>query len=71
MGDKEVITRYGVMKVRKNPPAVIVDDLTKIPTRYMRQKIQVDVDKVAIKSAIDAGEKVDGAHIEQGEKLVY
>jgi hypothetical protein len=71
MGDKEVITRYGVMKVRKNPPAVVVDDLSKVPTKFQHQKIEVTIDKTAIKKAIQSGEKVDGVHIEQGEKLVY
>lgn len=71
MGDKEVITKYGVMKVRKNPPSVVIDDITKIDSKYTRQKIQIDVDKVAIKKAIQSGEKVDGAHLEQTEKLVY
>jgi hypothetical protein len=71
MGDKEVITRYGVMKVRKNPPSVVIDDIAKIPTQYQKQKIEVTIDKTAIKKAIQSGEKVDGVHIEQGEKLVY
>ena len=71
MGDKEVITKYGVMKVRKNPPAVVIDDLSKVPTKFQHQKIEVTLDKVAIKNAIEAGEKVAGCHIEQGEKLVY
>ena len=71
MGDKEVITKYGVMKVRKNPPSVVIDDIAKIPTQYQHQKIEVTIDKTAIKKAIQSGEKVDGAHIEQGEKLVY
>jgi hypothetical protein len=71
MGDKEVITRYGVMKVRKNPPSVVIDDLSKVPTKFQHQKIEVTIDKTAIKKAIQNGEKVDGAHIEQGEKLVY
>ncbi len=71
MGDREVITKYGVMKLRKNPASVVVDDITKIDSKYTRQKIQIDVDKVAIKKAIQSGEKVDGAHIEQNEKLVY
>ncbi len=71
MGDSEVITKYGMMKVRKNPPSVIIDDIAKIPTQYQHQKIEVTIDKVAIKKAINAGEKVDGAHIEQSEKLVY
>jgi hypothetical protein len=71
MGDKEVITRYGVMKVRKNPPAVVIDDLSKVPTKFQHQKIEVTLDKVAIKNAIKAGEEVAGCHIEQAEKLVY
>ena len=71
MGDKEVITKYGVMKLRKNPASVVIDDITKIDSKYTRQKIQIDVDKIAIKKAIQSGKKVDGAHIEQGEKLVY
>ena len=71
MGDKEVITKYGVMKVRKNPPSVVIDDLSKVPTKFQHQKIEVTLDKVAIKNAIKAGEKVDGCHIEQSEKLVY
>jgi hypothetical protein len=71
MGDKEVITRYGVMKVRKNPPAVVIDDLSKVPTKFQHQKIEVTLDKVAIKNALKAGEKVAGCHIEQSEKLVY
>jgi hypothetical protein len=71
MGDKEVITRYGVMKVRKNPPSVVIDDLSKVPTKFQHQKIEVTIDKTAIKKAIQSGEKVDGVHIEQGEKLVY
>jgi len=71
MGDSEVITKYGVMKVRKNPPSVVIDDIAKIPTQYQKQKIEVTIDKAAIKKAIQNGEKVDGAHIEQNEKLVY
>ena len=68
---KSIMTGWGEMKVKKNPPSVVIDDLTQIPTQYQRQKIQVDIDKVAIKKAIQNGEKVDGVHIEQGEKLVY
>jgi hypothetical protein len=71
MGDKEVITKYGVMKVRKNPPSVVIDDMSKVPTKFQHQKIEVTLDKVAIKNAIKAGEKVAGCHIEQSEKLVY
>lgn len=68
---KSVMTGWGEMKIKKNPPSVVIDDLTQIPTQYQRQKIQVDIDKVAIKAAIKAGEEVPGAHLEQGISLSY
>ena len=68
---KSIMTGWGEMKLKKNPPSVIIDDLTQIPTKYQRQKIQVDIDKVAIKAAIKAGEEVPGAHLEQGTSLSY
>lgn len=71
MGGKEVITPYGVMKFHKNPPSVMIDDISKIPDKYKTTKIDVQPDKKAIKKAIDNGEKVAGCHIEQSEKLVY
>jgi len=71
MGDKEIITRYGIMKIRKNPPSVVIDDETKIPAKYTSQKITITPDKTKIKKAIQNGENVEGARLEQGEKLVY
>ena len=71
LGTDAILTNKGEMKVRKNPPSVVIDDVAKIPTEFQKQKIDVTIDKVALKKAIQSGEKVDGAHIEQGEKLVY
>lgn len=71
MGDKEVITKYGVMKLRKNPASVVVDDITKIPTQYQKQKIEVTIDKTAIKKALKNGEEVPGASLTRKEVLVF
>ena len=68
---KSIMTGWGEMKVKKNPPSVVIDDLTQIPTQYQRQKVQIDIDKTAIKAAIKAGEEVPGAHLEQGTSLSY
>jgi hypothetical protein len=68
---KSIMTSKGELKTKKNPPAVIIDDLTQIPTQYQRQKIQVDINKEAIQKAIKAGEEVPGAHLEQGVSLSY
>jgi hypothetical protein len=68
---KSILTSKGEIKTKKNPPAVIIDDITQIPTQYQRQKVQIDIDKVAIKAAIKAGEEVPGAHLEQATSLSY
>lgn len=68
---KSIMTGRGELKAKKNPAKVVVDDLTKIPTKFQRPKIQIDVDKMAVKAAIKAGEEVPGAHLEQHVSLSY
>ena len=68
---KSILTGKGELKTKTNPPAVIIDDLTAIPSEYEKQKIEISLDKVAIKAAIKAGEEVPGAHLEQGISLSY
>lgn len=68
---KSIMTGRGELKLKKKPPAVIVDDVTQIDPKYTRQKVQIDIDKTAIKAAIKAGEEVPGAHLEQGTSLSY
>lgn len=68
---KSIMTARGEMKIKKNPPAVIIDDVAKIPTQYMRQKVGIAPDKTAIKAALKSGETIEGAHIEQGTSLSY
>ena len=71
MNIKSILTGWGEMKVKKNPPSVVIDDLSKVPTKFQHQKIEVTLDKIAIKNAIKAGEEVPGAHLEQGTSLSY
>ncbi len=68
---KSIMTARGEMKIKKNPPAVIIDDVTKIPTQYMRQKVEIAPDKAAIKAALKSGEVIEGAHVEQAVSLSY
>jgi hypothetical protein len=67
----EIITDNGVMKIRKNPPKVVIDCADAIPSEYMRKTITFTPDKVAMKEALQAGKKIPGAHLEQGENLKY
>ena len=57
------------IKVVKNPPSVIVDDVYAIPSDYTKEKVTVTVDKTLIKTAIKDGHDVPGAHTETGYRL--
>ena len=71
MGMKSIMTGAGELKLKKNPPALVIDDQGKIPSKYEKQKIEISLDKVAIKAAIKAGETIDGCHLEQNISLSY
>jgi len=60
-----------VIAVRKNPPAVIVDDESQIPAEYFVQPPAPPprLDKVSLKKAIQAGTEVPGAHLLQSERV--
>ena len=59
-----------LIKLRKKPPSVIIDDETKIDGKYKKEKVTFTVSKTDIKKAIQAGESVNGAHLEAGMSLV-
>lgn len=68
---KSIMTGWGEMKVKKNPPAVIIEDGAKIPSQYTNQKITITPDKAKIKAALKAGEVIEGCHLEQAVSLSY
>jgi len=59
------------LRVHANPAAVVVTDEHAIPEQYWRQPDPPPkvIDKKAIKAAIDAGERVEGAYVNQREHL--
>jgi hypothetical protein len=71
MNTKTILTNRGELKLKKNPPALIIDDPAKIPSKFEKQKIEITLDKTAIKAAIKAGETVEGCHLEQGISVKY
>ncbi len=58
-------------KIKKNPAKLIIDDAGKIPTNlYIYQEAPPPhPDNAKIKDMLKAGEVVEGAHLEQGERL--
>lgn len=69
-GNETVETGRGIMSVPKGRESVVIDDITKIPSEFMRQKITVEPDKVAIKTAISKGRAFEGAHIERNRTVI-
>ena len=55
--------------IRKNPASVVIDHATCIPPEFLIPQ-DPKVDKKAIKAAIDRGDDITFAHLEQGESLI-
>jgi len=54
------------LTLRHNPPAVEITDESLVPAEFKTIQQTIACDKRAIKSAIDAGEEVPGAHLRPG-----
>jgi hypothetical protein len=50
---------------------VVIHCAPAIPDEYLKKTITYTPDKMAIKEALEVGEDVPGAHLEQGENLKY
>ena len=55
--------------IRKNPASVVIDHETSIPPEFLIPQ-DPKIDKKAIKAAIDRGDNITFAHLEQGESLI-
>lgn len=57
------------IKIRQNPPAVLILDETAIPAEFVTVKQQFAIDKNGIKARIKAGKEVPGAVLTQSRKV--
>jgi len=62
--------KAGLFKLRFQPttPAISIIDESAVPEKFHRVKIEID--RLAIRDALKAGEEVPGIKIERGETLV-
>lgn len=67
-GSKKFETPRVVLSFRPSKSVVITDE-SKLDKKYMKAKVVVTVDKTAIKDALDKGEVVEGAAIEEKQNL--
>lgn len=70
-GVTKIESPYFALTIKKNPPSVIIDDESLISDGYKRlpDPVPLIIDKALIKKAIENGLTVEGAHIEQKERL--
>lgn len=52
------------LRIRKNPPRVIVDNERLLPEWALRREVVVSVDKKGLAEALKTGENITGAHLE-------
>lgn len=71
VGVTKIESPYFALTIKKNPPSVIIDDESLIDDGFKRmpEPLPLIVDKALIKQAIENGLTVEGAHIEQKERL--
>jgi hypothetical protein len=68
-GISEVSSPEFVVKVRDNPPKVILDDEDAIPRAYKHRETVVSIRKDEIRRALLDGKRVGGAHLEREKRL--
>lgn len=67
---KKIETETGSITIRKNAPAVIIENEDTIPNQFKTIIQTVKIEKTEIKNAIKNGEIIDGAYLKQSESLV-
>jgi hypothetical protein len=70
-GKQAIECPYFALTIKKNPPAVVINEPGLIPVEFMRtpEPPPPSIDKVAIKDALKDGKEVPGAHLQQATRL--
>ena len=67
---KSIEFTFQKFTVKKNPWSLVIEDESKIPDEFKKEKTEIVIDKKAIKDKIVSGENVDGASIKSSFSLV-
>jgi hypothetical protein len=71
VGITKIESPHFSLTLKKNPHKLVIDDAGRIPSNLYVYPVAPDPypDNEAIKAKLKAGEVVEGAHLEQGERL--
>ena len=67
---KSIEFTFQKFTVKKNPWSLVIEDESKIPDEFKKEKVEIVIDKKAIKDKISNGENVDGASVTYSHSLV-
>lgn len=67
---KSIEFTFQKFTVKKNPWSLIIEDESKIPQEFKKEKIEIVIDKKAIKEKIQNWENIDGATVNYWHSLV-
>ena len=73
----EAMTLFGMEKVEtptmklslRKSTSTVIDDMEALPKDYKTVKVETVADKTAIKKAIQSGNEIQGAHLEESQSL--
>ena len=75
---KKVMSKNGITKietvhfdlsVKKNPPKIVVDDYSLVPTIYFKQRVAETFERDKAKKALQKGEEIEGIRLVQETRL--
>ena len=69
-GLDELEGKTATLKIRNNPPAVLIGAEDLIPAEFKTIKQEITIDKNAVKARLKAGLEVPGATLTRGRKVV-
>lgn len=69
-GEKKLEGQTNTFLLRAAPASVVILDEAEIPAEFKRTTVTVQVDKDAIKKAINAGQDVSGADLSMGKSVL-
>jgi hypothetical protein len=66
---KEIKSPYFDIKIRTNPPSVIVEDESQIPPQYFREMLMRRLDKSTLAQELKNNAVIPGVHLERQTRL--
>lgn len=68
-GITKIESPWFCISIKNNPESVVVDDAVALPKEYMRETISFAPDKIRMKSEMQDGIVIPGAHLEKTKRI--